>query len=295
MKIAAIIVSYNPDIELLRSNIDAISCSLDFVIVFDNHSDNRDDIISLCEEFKNSRIMVILSDENVGISKAINLSEDTLPDEYDWFLTLDQDSICPENIISEYRGYISLPGVAMMSPVIQLPNGRQAQARSCCADFEYVSKCITSACLVKREAFREVGKMDEQLFIDNVDHDLCKRFLIGGYKIIRCNNVTLFHNMGSSTPVPFFKTMHKYIGTKVVYQTYSPFRIYFIIRNSIYCLRKFRKYYSSAERWYYIKLMVWHVTAKSLVVGDKRGKIVSAIVNGVKDGFRMEITPIKQK
>lgn len=293
MKVAALIITYNPDLDLLKKNIDAIINQVDHLLVFDNCSANVKGVSQVCSEYK--KICLQNSSENIGISKAVNWAEDYFPKEYEWFLTLDQDSICPDNLISEYLRYVPLQDVAMMSPVIQLPSGRLAQSSSSNDEFEYVSKCITSACFVNREAFRDVGKMDEQLFIDNVDHDLCKRFLIRGYRIIRCNNVKLFHNMGSSTPVALFEFLHKYIGTKVVYQTYSPFRIYYLIRNSIYFLRKYCDYSSYTERWYYIKLMVWHVAAKSLVVGPNRWKIVFSILNGIRDGFKMKKSLIKNR
>ena len=47
------------------------------------------------------------------------------------------------------------------------------------------------------DAWEQIGKFDEWLFIDLVDNEFCKRLIVSGYTILRLNersHILLFHN-----------------------------------------------------------------------------------------------------
>lgn len=286
-KFAAIIVSYNPDVELLKRNIEAISDQVEKVIIYDNSSNNITEISNLIVNYNN--VFILKSKTNDGISKAINNSVKTLDKSFEWFLTLDQDSISPPNLIAEYSKYINLVGVKMISPRVLLEIGKEIQKQQTTNSFEYINRCITSACLINTRAFYEVGGMDEQMFIDWVDHDICKHFEILNFKMLQCNNVLLYHNLGSSTPIALTSILNKYIGTKILYEPYSAFRIYYMIRNTIYYMRKYDKYIDTKDKKKGWKLIIQHVSLKSVVLGKSKIKILKAIFKGLKDGYNLSV------
>lgn len=285
MSVAAIIITFNPNILLLQKNVESISVQVDQVIVYDNNSSNISCITSLLSKFNN--VTLYSSDKNNGISKATNDSVKMLPPEVVWFLTLDQDSVCPDNLIEEYKKYIQLPNVGLMCPQVRTSTGKIIQERTQSTDIEYINRCITSACFVKKSAFEQIGGLDEKMFIDGVDHDLCKRFELAGIKMIRCNNVELKHNLGSDEVVKASVLFNKLFGSKLVYQTYSPFRVYHLVRNNIYYLRKFKGHLSSNEVNATFKLIFQHVALKSIIVSNHRWLILKAIFKGAIDGFKL--------
>lgn len=285
MSIAAIIITFNPNILLLQKNVESISVQVDQVIVYDNNSSNISSITSLLKDFDN--VTLYSSGKNNGISKATNDSVKMLKSGVVWFLTLDQDSVCPNNLIEEYKKYIKLPNVGLMCPQVRTSTGRIIQERTQSSDIEYINRCITSACFVKKSAFNQIGGLDEKMFIDGVDHDLCKRFELAGIKMIRCNNVELKHNLGSNEVVTASVVLNKILGTKIIYQTYSPFRIYYLVRNNIYYLRKYKGHLSSNEIDSTLRLIFQHVAIKSIFVSNHRWQSLKAIFNGAIDGFKL--------
>lgn len=289
--IAAVIVSYNPDLNLLDKNINSIIHQVDKLIIYDNNSRNRNDLLKRYCDLPGVELK--LSESNDGISKALNNSIFSLDDRFDWVLTLDQDSICPSNLIIEFSKFFKLDDIALICPSIQLTNGISIQQCAKNTEYQYIERCITSASLMNIKLFREIGGFDEFFFIDNVDHEICKRIIIAGYKILLCGNVTLLHNLGSSSPVLFSVWLNKHFHTKIIYQTYSPFRIYYLVRNSIYFIRKFRKHMKIREYYYYVRLIFWHVSFKSLIVGNEKISIIKAIFKGTLDGVSCKVEPLR--
>ena len=97
IKLAAIIVTYNPKIDRFKDVINSIVNQVDFIIIVDNGSKNINDIKEICSI--KSNIEIIENDINYGIGKALNIGIEKLKNNYDWILTLDQDSIILVNII----------------------------------------------------------------------------------------------------------------------------------------------------------------------------------------------------
>lgn len=292
MKCAAVIVSYNPNIELLKKNVDAVYWQVSKVIIYDNASNNVDDIESCFSSYE--KMEIVRSKENNGISKAINDSIKSLDDTFDWILTLDQDSIVPKNIISEYSKFVDFPDVKMISPRVQLAVGREIQAPTTSKPFEYIKRCITSACFLNKEALYSIGGLDEQMFIDWVDHDLCKHFDIVGYKMLQCNNVVLYHNLGSDKPILLSIILHKLFKNKIIYQTYSPFRLYYMIRNSLYYMRKYKGQLDDGEKKQICKLIIWHLSLKSILTSSHKIQVTKSIYRGLRDGISLHIDIYKK-
>ena len=105
------IVTYNPDITRLVENINAIYNQVDNVIIVDNNSKNIAEIEQIVLNYLH--ICLIKSKCNEGIATALNkMMKKAKELHYTWCLTLDQDSIVPENIIEDFSKYVNIDGIS---------------------------------------------------------------------------------------------------------------------------------------------------------------------------------------
>ena len=216
------IVLYNPEVDRLKANIESIIYQVDKLILIENGSADTEYLQD--EYFKD--ITVITNSENFGIAKALNqICEYAKCSGYKWALTLDQDSVCPSNIIAEYKKFTGLQNVGMLCPVIEDRNvGLITETDS--EPVTEVTLCITSASLLNIEAWQKVGGFYEPFFIDGVDFDMCMLLAEHGYKIQRVNAVKLIHEVGRSKMV-------NCMGRNEVVFNHGPIRCYYMIRNRV--------------------------------------------------------------
>jgi len=277
MKIAAGIVLYNPDLTRLKANIDAIYTQVELVVLIDNNSSNLNDIKRAYKYYRN--IVIIENKLNLGVAAALNqiLSYGESRD-CSWVLTLDQDSVCPSNLIEKYYEHIYRPKVAVISPVI-IDINREYKNNNNKNDFEVVEKCITSAALTNVFVWRKLGGFDEKMFIDLVDFDFCKRIISMGHTIIKVNTVNLLHEIGNIT-------QHKFLWFTINIKNHSHIRKYYMTRNILYLSKKHSTKGSMIEAYLrIIKLLI--LTA--VYERDKKVKI-KAIFNGIKSGRKLNKT-----
>lgn len=271
--ICAGIVTYHPDIDRLSENVNAVLSQVDEVIIFDNASENISEIISRFKDV--CTIIESRTGENVGVASALNeicrYSESL---GYEWVLTLDQDSVCPDNIISEYHKYCYNPRVGIISPRIQDRNIGDIDAVSG-SEIDEVDFCITSASLMKIQAWKDVGGFWDELFIDMVDFDICWTLKEYGYKILRVNSVKLLHELGHSVKV-------KFNGNEVAVFNHPPKRYYFITRNTIAVGKKHHRRYQCL-RWN-LKRMILVIRYESNRMEKCRAMFLGAI-DGVCNRF----------
>ena len=223
MKIAGIVL-YNPNIERLKDNVEAVINQVDLVYLVDNKSLNIDEIVaSFCNYEK---IVFNCFDKNLGIAKALNdISSFAISKDAEWVLTLDQDSIAPANMIKEYEKYTEDNQVGMICcNIYDLNFSKCTPNYSDCT--KYVSNCITSGSYIRLKAWQDVGGYFEPLFIDQVDFDMCLLLRNYNYKILKVNNVILTHEVGCSKPV-------KLLGRDDISTNHPPLRYYYMCRNMI--------------------------------------------------------------
>ena len=238
MKIVAGIVLYNPEINRLMENIACIYKQVDKVLLVDNNSNNIEGIKKSINLFikqnniSNTFFKIIYNKKNEGIAYALNeILNYAYDNKYEWFITLDQDSIARDKLIENYKKYINVNKIAMMTCVIRDRNFSEIHFPK--NNFEYISRCITSGAFNNTEILKKIGGFDNYLFIDSVDFDICAMIIENGYKIIKINYEGLLHEVGHAIIVrPFLRREFVY--------NHSPQRVYYIIRNSIILMKKHR-------------------------------------------------------
>lgn len=273
--IVAGIVLYNPELTRLKENINSIIKQVNKLIIVDNNSDNKIEVKKLIDEYPN--IILIENKINVGIAKALNLMcKRAYGDNYEWILTLDQDSVCPPNIIREYEKKINIPNLGILCPLINDLNNPLKEINN---QDNTVEKCITSGSLVRLEAWSKVGGFDEWMFIDLVDFDFSKKIISKSYIIKQINSVILIHEIGS---IKKFNILFKEINV----MNHSAFRKYYMARNNLYFAKKYRLDES------YVRAIIKNMKlfTLTLIFENQKHSKIKAIIKGTIDGFRADST-----
>ena len=234
-QILAVIVTYNPDIDVLKKNIEALSHQTSEVVIYDNRSVNVDAIREISEKYET--VKLVLNYDNLGLPVNYNKAIDICIEKgYEWLLTMDQDTIIPEDTIKKYSVFFKDERVAIISPVIRdikIQTKEEAITAVMTGEMSCeIEECISSAACNRVSVLKKLGGFDEKLFIDQVDFDYCRNVILHGYKIIRVNNCVVNHQIGDSHIV-------NVLGRKVVISNHTPIRKYYIFRNKVYFARKY--------------------------------------------------------
>ena len=150
---------------------------------------------------------------------------------------MDQDTFVPDDLIEEYRKYMSLDKVAIICPQfwdINLTTKEEFIKKIPNEEFSYVDRCISSASLNNVDIAAEIGGFDEKMFIDWVDFDYCKNCIDHGYNILRANNCIIEHQIGNSRIV-------KFLWKKLICYNHPSVRKYYYFRNRVYYARKYHE------------------------------------------------------
>lgn len=271
------IVTFNPDIERFLENINAIYNQVDRLFVVDNGSSNIEEISFLTEQF--SGLTIYEFGENRGIAAALNeIGEYAVSEKFDYFLTLDQDSVVLPNLISEYKKYLELPNLGLLN-CYQKDRNLIGQPEALPENIESLIFVRTSGSLMPTDLFANGIKYDENLFIDKVDYDLNLLLAKSKYKIYQIPFYGLLHELGNMTP-------HKILGRKVYTFNYSPLRRYYIARNTIILMKKYGINKQSI-RWFLIDIID---ELKILFFENKKWQKTKGVAKGFWAGLAFKIT-----
>jgi len=288
MKICAGIVLCNPDIGRLGKNIEAVMPQVNKLILVDNASDNIDE---LKQTFQDERIDWITNAENRGMSGALNQMLDYADNNgFRWILTLDDDSVCDDNMVYELLSAVSYyDNAAFISPCVidrDIADANKTRAdktgKEPVPNIEEISMCITAGSLANVKAVISTGGFDERLFIDHVDHDMCLRLRRLGYRIVRVNSAKLWQEFGKET------IRRRFLWKVYTQRGYAPFRVYYQTRNCIYMLRKYGKEFKRRPKFFYVH-MIFAFFARFLYE-PKRLSRLKAFITGYFAGLFMKLS-----
>lgn len=288
------IVLYNPDFNRMLTNIESIYKQVGNLIIFDNGSNNIESIEKQLRVYNN--IKLIKSPNNVGIAHALNvIVSEAAKLGYKWVLTLDQDSVCHKNTINMFSKYYSDKSTAIICPYVIDSRRKNEIYVIPEEEITYLDFCITSGSFINVEIWNKIGGFNDWLFIGLVDTEYCKRLRILGYKIIRVNSILLDHELGNLVPSKL-ANLYLWIGNitrcssikKLSYiRAVSPFRAYYGTRNYIYLIKKYKLYTNVFSGIFYL----FKSSLTAILRGKNKLKIISAIVNGIKDGIKVKVVP----
>lgn len=247
-KIVAIAVSFLPNINDLKSLLEAISPQVTLVVVVDNTPNPNPNLLSCCAKLNNLKLISL--GENFGIAYAQNRGIEWAQEfGADYVLLLDQDSIPFPDMVSKLMKYYSSDDansrVAAIGPVtVDTRSNIKSYFLTTCfwLPFRYipnkkksgnlisVSFLIASGSLINMSAISRIGGKRSNYFIDHVDTEWCLRARQNGFKLLGVHDAFLKHTLGDTVKrVWFLYARH------VAY--HSALRDYYMFRNTIHLLR----------------------------------------------------------
>lgn len=237
MKLAAVVVLYNPNdqvIENIKSYIDYV----DTVYAVDNSSSDNE------SRFNDPKIVYIANGENKGIAYALNAgAKQAVKDGFEWLLTMDQDSSFNGDGINKMKDFIldcrdnprskySYKKLGLITPFHRTKYNADVEPET----VDSPAVVMTSGNIISLKAYEEIGGFKDWMFIDAVDFDYCLNLRDYGYDIWRLGFVELTHNLGDMVT--------KKIGSKqYMSSNHSPIRRYYLVRNRHYFLDMYRERY----------------------------------------------------
>lgn len=294
MKIVAGFVLFNPDEDRFKECLNNALSLFDEIILFDN--------VGNCLQYQkyDPRVTYITEGGNKGLSRAlIAIMKMAKNRGADWVVTLDQDTVLPDNLVSEFTKYANLPYAAIIAPQVVDKRRPYQKVEQCTNPIQAIDFAITSASFTNVEIYEKLGGFDEWLFVDFIDNDYCKRALLEGYKIYRMNNVVIDQEFGKISlkapwKVKFYlwlsKVTHNRNVAKFTYnKVVSPLRVYYVHRNLLYLNKKFKNYGGIGYENFYCKSFggfLLYFSLPSFVRAQAKWSVLKSIVKGLCDGAK---------
>ncbi len=277
MNVCAGIVLYNPDIARLHENIKAIIGQVSEIVLVDNGSANVYEAEEVANQYGN-KVSIIINDKNYGIAKALNQILEFADDkQYPVYITLDQDSVCSENLIEKYLEVYQDNIGQISCNIVDRHIGNVDKVEFLNKSTRLIEHCITSGCINNTHAVKECGGYNETLFIDGVDLDLSCKLREYGYDVLCINYDGLLHELGDGRQIKAF-------GKTISVANHAPWRNYYTRRNLIYVARKYYKGFSRINK---LSKQILYAIG-TIILEDKKIERIKYNFNGIKDGMFMK-------
>jgi len=244
--VCAVLVTWQPDLAVLAELLGALIPQVEHVVLVDNGT--RDPRFrDFCAEHPELALLALPG--NLGLAHAMNLGIQrarALPG-VSHVLLMDQDSVPEPGMVGALKAALDSRGnderVAAVGPCfrdlreaedapfvrIRFPFNKKLRCDGACeairCDF-----LISSGCLVPLAVLDEVGGMDDDLFIDNVDLDWCFRAAAAGHALYGVCAARLRHSLGA--------TRHGLPGVPRGIVVHPPRRLFYMMRNRVLLYRR---------------------------------------------------------
>ncbi len=298
----SVVVSYQPDTEVLRALLDTLLAQTAGVFVVDNTPAADRRVEALCAALPQPALHLIRLGDNFGIARALNVGIDAaLAAEATHVLLSDQDSLPAADMVAEllcaqealihagrrvgavgptytdrHTG-ITFPFQAVVPGKFFYGHQRPDATHPAIEALTL----ITSGTLISASVLREVGPMREDFFIDHVDIEWSHRARAAGFSLFGVGAAVMFHSMGDhALRVWYFGWRRE--------SAYSPVRVYYRIRNFVaLCRLPFISW-----RWKSRNAAYWiYFIYTQTVFGQQRFAALRMALRGLWDGLRGRIGP----
>ena len=296
LAVCAVVVTYRPDIALLTALLDALESQVGSVVVVDNASPGS--ILRSLPEGRD-RVESLPLPGNLGLATALNMgiARARMQQGVSHVLLMDQDSVPEPGMVATLKAALDQQSrrmkVAAAGPHFRDPReGEDApfvrirfpfNRRLHCEGDQAVVACdflITSGSLIPLAALDNVGGMDDELFIDNVDLEWCFRAASKGYALLGVCGARMLHHHGAER--------YRVPGLSRGIVVHTPRRLYYMMRNRVLLYR--RAY--TPVRW--IAQDVPRLIAKLLLFGllvPPRRNNLRCMLAGLKTGIAGRASP----
>jgi rhamnosyltransferase len=295
-KVVCVLVTYNPDYDVLDKCIKSIHNQIYSLVLVDNSEKIPEGLYELADRYK--KITLIVNLENLGIAKAQNIGvKKAIELGGNFILFSDQDTWFPlgfiENMLFHYIKFGCDP-TALIAPNFINKNNQNRNQGFIKFDSFYtkkinasnpvsvISQAISSGSLIPISSFELVGFMDESLFIDWVDLEWCWRATANGLQILGCNNILIEHDLGDSNISILGST----------YPIRSPIRHYYIIRNGINLSLRCKSINLKMKSNIFLKCLIYYLAY--LIFGHPRLQNLFFCSYAIIDGLANKLGKFKR-
>jgi rhamnosyltransferase len=304
-RIAAIILTYRPDLALLRRAVGSLGPQVERILIVDNGAGwDADALSGTLTATDRDRIEFIWLDANIGVGAGHNRGiRWARARGFSHVLILDHDSVPSPNMVrclvsaidrlvakgekvaavgpryvDRYTGHISA--------FVRLGGWRLR--RVFCGDAKTgetleTDFIISSGALIPIRVLDEVGEMNEGFFIDHVDTEWIFRARSRGYHSLGVCDAVMEHSLGTDT-------FHFWLGRWRNVPMHSPERHYYVFRNSVILLRMPH----APGRWIQndiVRLVFMAIIFP--VFAPDRLRRVRLMARGILDGLRGVTGPLR--
>jgi len=270
-KCCAGIVTYNPEIERLRIVIKQIVNQVDEIIIVDNNSQNQKEIEALSVDY--TAVVVVSNSDNEGIARALNTIFEIADQRgFEWALTLDHDTVCPDDIIEQLSVHCNRKNIGIVCPAVDYEN-LDINDLKYNSSLSYPYACMTSGSLTNIVAWKKVGGFREDYFIDFVDNEFCMKLGLSGFIIVRVNECVMHHQLGNACEKKVLGVFKKKVSV------HSPWRFYYMTRNNLLFIREYRSHINVIKE--YLKLC--GILISGLLYADDKVNTFFYIKKGIID------------
>ncbi len=247
LNLSACVITYEPGKDVIEKIL-TYYYKVGKVVIIDNSENNNDFLRQLTQPYKN--IQLLQKQRNIGMGAALNEALMILKEDgYEWVLTMDQDSSFSEEEIEKYIRCFNQHHAADRA-VFGINYGDKLGPSESC-EIKKATTLITSGSIINIKIWTVLNGFNAELFIDGVDHDYCFRAIEKNYGVYLFENVHMQHSLGNKLFVRNWRT-----GKQISRNIHAPFRIYYITRNSLYLIKKYKKSHPFIKKEYMNNLFV---------------------------------------
>lgn len=240
MKYGVVVIFYNPDEDAIK-RISTYSENFNEVLVVDNSEKENMEISVKVNQYTNC--IYHKMNGNEGMAKALNYAfYIAIEREYDFILTMDQDSIYTKENIKIMKDYIQdnndeAIGIysSNYSKMYFDENKNDFVTAKSVIDkdeVKVVDFCMTSGSFVNVKALTKILPLDDY-FIGYVDNYLCARLIENDYKLLRVGSSYFAQQIGGVIKNTAFNRLVRVIH-------HSNVRYYYMIRNNLFLQKRFK-------------------------------------------------------
>lgn len=267
IKILGIIITYYPNIEETKRNIEQFIENIDLLIIWENTPlEERAQYKIELEGYKDK---IIYKGTDVNTYIAYPLNQAVIYGKENGFthiLTMDQDSYFESGHFVKFKE-IACKNANDLS--IYGPNPNYSDEIKTAMP-QKKTILITSGNIINIKTFDLIGLYREDYGIDCIDHELCYRAHQYGIDCIMIGSILMRQTFG------------KIIRTRKGFYTsnYPPSRLFYIARNNIYLYRDYPQYGFNNILTYIFKPII-----KIILSEDNKGEKIVMILKGVIKGL----------
>jgi rhamnosyltransferase len=282
-RVCAVVPTFDPGSQVLGC-VESLAAQVAQVVVVDDGSEARFEPV--LRNLEGRGVHLIRERANRGIAAALNRGIHWAIDQgFEWAITFDQDCAAQPDLVARLIAALEAcpdaERVAMVGPRIVHPDSRR-QVSPTGLIYRPVRHLLSSGCLTRTAALRDVGYFDESYFIDRVDFEICARLRSARYLLLESSQALLRHAPGRTLQL-------RVLGYSFRLQSHNYKRRYYMARNTVWLARR---YTLGDPLWVLRRIGVLVIQLATIAVfeDDKRRKL-AASRDGILDGLRGRAAP----